>query len=77
MFAILNNPDYWNKRAEKVVIRLAQARDQDERAKLLRLHADYVRIACAAAVRANGAYWDLPVNVSLVFAAGKNRKRRS
>jgi hypothetical protein len=52
MFAILNNPEYWNKRADQAVLRLAQARDQDERAMLLRLHADYVRIACAAAVRA-------------------------
>ncbi|MGO9172425.1 MAG: hypothetical protein ACLP7P_10725 [Rhodomicrobium sp.] len=53
MLSIFDDPDYWNKRANHVVARLAQVTGKAERGMLLRLHEDYVRLASAAMVRAH------------------------
>ncbi|MGO9544861.1 MAG: hypothetical protein ACLPPF_08715 [Rhodomicrobium sp.] len=55
MIALFDNPNYWHRRAEQVTNRLAQISDKSERDMLLRLHEDYIRLACAAMVRAKAA----------------------
>ncbi|HZV21920.1 MAG TPA: hypothetical protein VE986_10290 [Hyphomicrobiales bacterium] len=48
----MNTPEYWHDRAEEILVRLEHARNQNVRSTLLRIYADYLRLARLATERA-------------------------